>query len=60
MILTAIMITPTALPKGRGSIARPIPARMIMITATVMGMGMAMAMTTTTAMPAIRMSIMPT
>ncbi|MFN3609037.1 MAG: hypothetical protein ACK4Y9_08235 [Hyphomonas sp.] len=56
MILTAIMITPTALPKGRGSIARPIPARMIMITVMAMGMGM----TTTTAMPAIRMSIMPT
>lgn len=47
MIMTTIMIMPTALLKWRGSIARKIPAPTI--TAIAM----------TTAMPAIRMNTMP-
>lgn len=55
MIMTTIMITPTALPKWRGSTARQTPARMI----TAIAMIMITVMGTTTAMPAIRMNTMP-
>lgn len=51
MIMTTIMITPTALQKCRVWIARLTPARTI----TAM-----MTMATATAMPAIRMNTMPT